>query len=57
MATKRPIKFIDLESRKMAFGLGVLTGLVIMATPQIIGAVIVLGLVIGALRMVELGRL
>lgn len=48
---------IDVRSPKIAFGLGSLTGMVIIAAPEIIGAAILMCLLVLSLKLVEAGRL
>ena len=48
---------IDVRSPKITFGLGSLTGMVIIAAPQIIGAALLMCILVISLKLVEVGRL
>jgi len=55
MARQKP--FVDIRSPKICFGLGALTGMVIIAAPQMIGAAILMCILVISLKLVEAGRL
>jgi hypothetical protein len=53
----KPKAFIDVRSPKISFGLGALTGMVIIASPEIIGAALIMSILVLTLKLVEQGRM
>lgn len=51
------MSFFDMNSRKMIYAQGVLTGMVIIASPHIIGASILLGMLALTIKLVDKNHL
>jgi len=48
---------IDLNGRKGAYGLGVLTGMIIVASPHLVGVALLMCMLVLVLKLVEKDRL
>lgn len=54
---KRPLLHLSLFDWRVAMGIGLLFGIVIGTAPQMIGTLLLLGLILGTITMVNRGRI